>query len=112
MWRRLYPHGDEPVYRVYRERLADLVYEYNAVVTLHTSSSTGSYTRTSRSGYASTAAQAVQYAAFEILVELRYTEARMQNHPGFRFYPSLHDDGHVRFHSVDPASDSDTSHLS
>ena len=36
----------------------------------------------------------------------------MQNHPGFRFYPSLHDDGHVRFHSVDPASDSDTSHLS
>ena len=36
----------------------------------------------------------------------------MQNHPGFCFYPSLHDDGRVRFHSVDPVSDSDTSHLS
>ena len=36
----------------------------------------------------------------------------MQNHPGFCFYLSLHNDGRVRFHSVDPASDSDTSHLS
>ena len=88
------------------------MYEYHAMVTLCTSLSAGSYTRTSRSGYASTAAQAVQYAAFEILVELRYTEARMQNHPGFCFYPSLHDDGRVRFHSIDPASNSDTSHLS
>ena len=34
VWRRLYPHGDDPVYRVYRERLADSVYEYHAVVTL------------------------------------------------------------------------------
>ena len=77
VWHRLYPHGDDPAYRVYQERLADSVYEYHAVVTLRTSSSLGSYTRTSRSGYASTAAQAVQYAAFEILFELRYTEAQM-----------------------------------
>ena len=55
VWRQLYPDGDEPVYRVYRERLADSVYEYHAVVTLRTSSDSGSYTPTSRSGYASTA---------------------------------------------------------
>ena len=76
VWRRLYPHGDDPAYRVYRERLADSVYECHAVVTLRTSSSAGSYTRTS---------QAVQYVAFEILVELLYIEAQMQNHPGFHF---------------------------
>ena len=69
VWRRLYPHGDEPVYRVYRERLADSVYEYHAVVTLRTSSDSSTYTRTSRSGFASTASQAVQFAAFEVLVE-------------------------------------------
>ena len=38
VWRRLYRLGDDPVYRVYRERLADSVYEYHAVVTLRTSS--------------------------------------------------------------------------
>ena len=59
VWRRLYPLGDDPVYRVYRERLADSVYEYHAVVTLRTSSDSSSYTRTSRSVYASTASQAV-----------------------------------------------------
>ena len=55
MWRRLYPHGDDPVYRVYRERLANSVYEYHAVVTLRTSSCSGSYSHTSRRGYTSTA---------------------------------------------------------
>ena len=57
--RRLYPLGDDPVYRVYRERLADSVYEYHAVVTLRTSFDSSTYTRTSRSGYASTTSQAV-----------------------------------------------------
>ena len=65
VWHRLYPHGDNPVYRVYREHLADSVYEYHAVVTLRTSSDSSSYTRTSRSGYASTAYQAIQFAAFD-----------------------------------------------
>ena len=64
IWRRLYPHGDDPAYRVYRERLSDLVYEYHAVVTLRTSSDSSTYTRTSRSSYASTVSQAVQFAAF------------------------------------------------
>ena len=112
VWRRLYPHGDDPVYRVYRERLADSVYEYHAVVTLCTSSDSGSYTRTSRSGYASSASQAVQFAAFEVLVELCYNEVRMQNHAGFHYYPSLHDNGRVHFPIIDPESDSVASHLS
>ena len=77
VWRRLYPHGDDPVYRVYRERLADSVYEYHTVVTLRTSSDSSSYTRTSRSSYASSASQAVQFAAFKVLVELRYNEVQM-----------------------------------
>ena len=112
VWCRLYPHGDEPVYRVYRERLADSVYEYHAVVTLRTSSDSSTYTHTSQSGYASTASQAVQFAAFEVLVELRYNEVRMQNHPGFYYYPSLHDNGRVRFPLIDPESNSVASHLS
>ena len=102
MWHQLYPLGDDPVYRVYREHLADSVYEYHAVVTLHTSSDSTSYARTSRSGYASTASQAVQFAAFEV---------RMQNHPGFYYYPSLHENGRVRFPIIDLESDSVASHL-
>ena len=112
MWHRLYPHGDDPVYRVYQERLADSVYEYHAVVTLRTSSDSSSYTRTSCSGYTSSASQTVQFAAFEVLVELRYNEVRMQNHPGFHYYPSLHDNCRVRFPVIDPESDSVASHLS
>ena len=64
VWRRLYPHSDDPVYRVYSDRLADLVYEYHAVVTLCTSSDSSSYTRTYHSGYTSSASQVVQFAAF------------------------------------------------
>ena len=70
-----------------------------------------SYTRTSRSDYASTASQAVQFAAFEVLVELRYNEIRMQNHPGFYYYPSMHDNGRVHFPLIDPESDSVASHF-
>ena len=36
----------------------------------------------------------------------------MQNHPGFLYYPSLHDNGSVRFPVIDPESDSVASHLS
>ena len=59
VWHRLYPLNDDPAYHVYRERLADSVYEYHAVVTLRTSSDSSTYTRTSWSGYASTTSQAV-----------------------------------------------------
>ena len=81
------------------------------MVTLRTSSDSSSYTRTSRSGYASTASQAVQFAAFEVLVELHYNKVPMQNHPGLYYYPSLHDNGRVRFPLIDPESDSVASHL-
>ena len=106
------PSGGDPVYRVYRESLADSVYEYHAVVTLRASSASSSYTRTSRSGFASTASQAVQFVASDVLVELRYNEVWMQNHPGFHYYPSLHDNGRVRFPIIDPESDIVASHLS
>ena len=36
----------------------------------------------------------------------------MQNHPGFHYYPSLHDNGRVCFPIIDPESDSVASHLS
>ena len=36
----------------------------------------------------------------------------MQNHPGFHYYPSLHDNGRVCFPIIDPESDSTASHLS
>ena len=62
--------------------------------------------------FASTASQAVQFAAFEVLIELRYNEVRMQNHPGFHYYPSLHDNVRVCFPVIDPESDSVASHLS
>ena len=35
----------------------------------------------------------------------------MQNHPGFYYFPSLHDNGHVCFPIIDPESDSVASHL-
>ena len=35
----------------------------------------------------------------------------MQNHPGFFYYPSLHDIGSVRFHIIDPESVSVASHF-
>ena len=42
---------------------------------------------------------------------LRYTEVQMQHHPGFYYYPSLHDNGRVRFPLLNPESDSVASHL-
>ena len=36
----------------------------------------------------------------------------MQNHPGIYYYPSLHDNGRIRFPIIDPESDSVASHLS
>ena len=35
----------------------------------------------------------------------------MQSHPGFYYYPSLHDNGRVHFPVIDPESDSVASHL-
>lgn len=110
--RRLYPSGADPVYQVYQEHLAGLVYEYYAEVTMHHSSPTGAYTCSSKGGFASTPSQAIQLAAFEALVDLHYNEDRMQTHPGFFFYPSLHENGCIRFPFVNLSCDRSSSHLS
>ena len=74
VWCRLYPDGDDPIYQVYREQLADGVYEYHAEVIMHNSTVVGTYTRSTKGGTASTPDQAVQFAAFEALTDLRYNE--------------------------------------
>nr|XP_020154671.1 uncharacterized protein LOC109740038 [Aegilops tauschii subsp. strangulata] len=74
VWHRLYPEGADPVYQVYREHLVGLLYEYYAEVTLHHSSPSGAYTRSSKGGFASTPSQAIQFAALKALVDLHYNE--------------------------------------
>ena len=96
---------------MYREHLAGALYEYYAEVTLHHSSPSGAYTCSSKGGLASTPSQAVQFAAIEALVDLRYNEVRMHTHPGLFFYPSLHENGRIRFPLINPACDRPTSHL-
>ena len=110
--RRLYPDGDDPVYQVYREQLANGVYEYHAEVIMHNSTVVGTYTRSTKGGTASTPDQAVQFAAFEALTDLRYNEIQMQTHPGFYFYPSLYESGQIRFPYINPECDRSASHLS
>ena len=73
--------------------MAGALYEYYAEVTLHHSSPSGAYTRSSKGGLAATPSQAVQFAAIEALVDLRYNEVRMHTHPGLFYYPSLHKNG-------------------
>src|SRR3954464_12035018 len=51
---RLYPQGEDPVFQVYREKLADFVHEYHAEVFLFTSSAVGSLSRSAKGGPAST----------------------------------------------------------
>ena len=80
-----------------REHLAGALYEYYSEVTLHHSSPSGAYTRSTKGGLASTPSQAVQFAAIEALVDLRYNEVRMQTHPGFYFYLFMHENGRIRF---------------
>ena len=111
VWRRLYPEGADPEYRVYREHLAGALCEYYAEVTLHHSSPSGAYTRSSKGGLASTPSQAVQFAAIEALVDLRYNEVRMHTHPRLFYYPSLHENGRIHFPLINPACDRPTSHL-
>jgi hypothetical protein len=79
------------VYQVYREQLVDAVYEYHAKVIMHNITLVGTYTHSSKGGTASTPDQAIQFAAFETLTDLRYNEIQMQTHPGFYFYSSLFD---------------------
>ena len=87
VWLRLYPNGEDPVYQVYREQIADTVYEYYAEAFLFASSEVGSYSRSSKGGTASTPNQAIQFAALEALTDLRYPEVDMQMTPRFLLLP-------------------------
>ena len=111
VWRWLYPQGEDPVFQVYREKLADFVHEYRAEVFLHTDSMVGSLTRSAKGGAASTPEQAVFFASMAALVELRHQEVGMQNHPGPSHYPTLTSSGHIMF-PPDSAYDRPEVHLS
>ena len=50
VWLRLYPHGEDLVFQVYREKLADFVHEYRAEVFMFTSSTVGSLSRSAKEG--------------------------------------------------------------
>ena len=111
VWLRLYPHGEDPVFQVYREKLADFVHEYRAEVFLFTSSMVGSLTRSAKGGPASTPEQAVFFASMAALVHLRHQVVRMQTHPGLSHYPTMTPTGHVLF-PPDSACDRPDVHLS
>ena len=63
VWFRLYPHGEEPVYQVFRKQLAESVYEFHAQAYLVVSSDIGSYSRSTKGGMASTPEMEIQFAA-------------------------------------------------
>ena len=54
VWLRLYPQGEDLVFQVYREKLADFVHEYRTEMFLFTSSAIGSLSRSAKGGPAST----------------------------------------------------------
>src|SRR3954470_16405124 len=97
VWLRLYPQGEDPVFQVYRERLADFVHEYRAEVFMFTSSMAGSLSRSAKGGPASTPEQAIFYASMAALVDLRQQEVGQQTPPGLSHYPTMTAAGPVLF---------------
>ena len=93
VWLRLYPQGEDPVFQVYREKLADFMHEYRAEVFLFTSPAVGSLSRSVKGGPASTPEQAILYASLDALLDLRQQEVEMQTRPGFSHYPTLSSTG-------------------
>ncbi|KAI5021827.1 hypothetical protein ZWY2020_058557 [Hordeum vulgare] len=77
VWIRLYPHGEEPVYQVFREQLTESVYEFHAQIYLVVSSDIGTYSRSTKGEMTSTPEIAIQFAAMEALTDLRYHEVDM-----------------------------------
>ena len=59
VWFLLYPHGEEPVYQVFREKLAKFVYEFHAQAYMVVSSDIGTYSRSTKGGTASTLEMAI-----------------------------------------------------
>src|SRR3954463_14157965 len=82
VWLRLYPQGEDPVFQVYREKLADFMHEYRAEVFFFMSSAIGSLSRSAKGGPASPPEQAILYASLDALGDLRQQEVGMQDHPG------------------------------
>src|ERR1043165_9880836 len=111
VWRWLYPQGEDPVFQVYREKLAEVVHEYRAEVFMSTNSMVGSLSRSTKGGPASTPEQAIFYASMAALVDLRHQEVEMQTHPGLSHYPTMTSMGHVLF-PPDSACDRPDVHLS
>src|SRR3954464_2269321 len=89
VWLQLYPQGEDPVFQVYREKLADFVHEYRAEVFLFTSSTIGNLSHSAKGGPASTPEQAILYTSLDALVDLRQKEVGMHAHPGLSHYPTL-----------------------
>src|ERR1041385_8253420 len=94
---RPYPHGEDPMFQVYCEKLADYVHEYRAEVFLFSSSTYGSLSRSAKGGPASTPEQAILYASLEALLDLHHHEVGMQLHPGLCHYPTLSPSGQILF---------------
>src|SRR3954462_10376452 len=110
VWLRLCPQGEDPMFQVYCEKLADFVHEYRAEVFLFSSSTYGSLSRSAKGGPASTPEQAILYASLEALIDLRHHEVGMQLHPGLSYYPTLSATGQILF-PPDSECDRTTVHL-
>ncbi|KAI5003651.1 hypothetical protein ZWY2020_030811, partial [Hordeum vulgare] len=81
VWLRLYPRSEDPEYQVFRQQLAESVYEYHAEAFLAAISDIGSYSRSTKGGRASTPELAIHFAAVEALADLRFHEVEMQTQP-------------------------------
>ena len=77
------------MYQVFREQLAESVYEYHAEAFMVACSDIGCYSRSTKGGTASTPELAIEFAAMEALTDLRFHEVEMQTHPSFLYYPTL-----------------------
>src|SRR4051812_26278884 len=66
VWLRLYPQGEDPMFQVYCEKLADFVHEYRAEVFLFTSSAVGNLSRSVMSTHASILADYVGPPSAEV----------------------------------------------
>ena len=76
IWLRLYPNGEDPVYQVFREKLAGSVFEYHAEAFLTTTSDIGSYSRSSKGETAPTPELAIQFVRWRLLLTCASTRSR------------------------------------
>jgi hypothetical protein len=89
VWLLLYPNGEDPVFHVFQEQLAESVYGYHSEAFLTASSDIGSYSRSSKGGMTYIPELAIQFAVMGALTDLHFHEVEMQTHPSFFHYPTL-----------------------